>query len=165
MKNIIFLISSILILSCGKDSRYIGDTTALKNGEHWDGFNEMKPMRSLDNYFRITSATGEIGGDHDILRIFKLPYQESKHIVHRTNGVTNDSLVGVSYGTTVGGDQPTGGWNVPEVIDSSNYVEITFYDEDSGEVEGVFNLTLVGGPEPDTVRFENGQFKGKICDN
>ena len=165
MKNIILLITSILIISCEKDNRHQGATTALINGENWDGFNEMKPMSNMEEYFYIASATGDIEGNHDILSIFKLPYQEGRYIVHRTNGVTNDSLVGVSYNEVIGGDQYVGGGNVPEIPDSSNYVEITFYDECSQKVEGIFNLTLVGGPEPDTIRFENGQFEGKISDD
>ena len=165
MKNIALLIISILILGCEKDNRHQGDTTALINGENWDGFNEMRPMSDMEGYFHIPSATGDIGGSHDRLRIFNLPYKEGKYIVYRTNGVNNDSLVGASYSTIIGGDQPSGSWSVPEMSDSSSYVEITFYDECSQKVEGIFNLTLVGGPEPDTIRFENGQFEGKISDD
>ncbi len=166
MKNIILFLIFTLALSCGRDNRHRGDTNALKNGENWDGFNEMRPMNSMEEYFYIVSATGEISGNHDKLSIFKLPYEEGRHTVHRTGNNTIDSLVGVAYVTIAGGDQPTGGWNVPEIPDSSNYVEITFYDECTQEVEGFFNLTLVGGPiPPDTVHFENGHFEGKICDD
>ncbi len=167
MKKILCLIIVFTFISCNKNKVHEGNTTAFKNGEEWNVSNVIRPKRPLSDYFKVSSRTFDsFGAIEEDLDIFKIPYDTGKYYLHQTNGVTDDSLVGANLLVFLEGDQLIGGWGIPEEPDSSNYVHITFYDECTREVEGTFNCTLVGntidGTGPDTIRFTDGRFEGKI---
>jgi len=158
----------VICFSCGKDNkRYEGEATALMNGEDWKAISIVLPNTPLDNYFEIYLKTLDNFGDtKERLNVFKIPYETGKYYLHDTNGNLNDSLSGASYTTFLEGDQLTGAWGIEGESDSSNYIDITYYDESTGEVEGIFNCTLVGNTildtGPDTIRFTDGWFEGRI---
>ncbi len=173
MKKILILIvlfATLFTTSCDKMNRYTGDTTMEKNGVEWSGNNyaynrdntDYKSF-SLDSRVEISSSIVEK------LSIFKIPCEEGTFYLSKTGALTRDSLIGATLDRILESDQLTGAWSLPEEPDSSNYIQITFYDECNGTIEGNFNCTLFGvtlGPNqpltPDTVYITNGYFEGRI---
>ncbi len=163
------LLGLIIIIGCNKENKnHVCDTTALKNGDKWEANSITFQHRLFPEYFNLRAGTDISDDRDDVLDIYKIPFKTGIHYIYRNNAIDNDSLVGAHYYTYIGGDQRTGSWLMSETPDSSNYIHITFYDECSRKVEGIFNCTLVGtsldGTEPDTIRFTNGWFEGKISE-
>lgn len=175
MKKILFfaLFFSLICLSCRKKGKLCrGEASALLNGEIWKPpAVKMEPhIPFSDKYFFIGLGTLDDFGDVEYaLNIYKIPYGVGKYYLHRANPTVDDSLTGISLLQYLEVDQLIGGWGVEEEPDSSNYIDISFYDESTGEVEGTFNFTLSGRTiftyERDTLRFTDGRFEGRICDD
>ncbi len=168
MKKISYFFIILFFLGCHKNKACEGEGTAFKNGEPWYARSLTTPDKPFsDDFFAVNLRTFDNLGDvKEKLRFFKIPYKTGTYYLNSTNSLVNDSLFGSNFTTFLEGDQLTGAWGIPEESDSSNYVHITFYDECTREVEGMFNCTLVGGTidgtGPDTIRFTDGRFEGKI---
>ncbi len=169
MKKVIILLL-VLTLGCDKLTRHCGDTTMDKNGVSWSGTNvaynrDNTGFKSFSLDSRAEISTSRV----EKLDIFKIPCKEGTFYLSKTNAIINDSLTGAGLTRTLEGDQLIGGWSLPEEPDSSNYIQVTFYDECNGRVEGYFNCTLMGYTlEPydtivlDTIHLTNGWFEAKI---
>jgi hypothetical protein len=64
-------------------------------------------------------------------------------------------------------DQPLGYYELIESDSNTNLVSLTSYDTLSKEIKGTFNLSFIVSERPyssypDTIRFKNGKFSGKI---
>ncbi len=163
------LLGLIIITGCRKENKnHVCDTTALRNGDEWEANSITFQHRLFPEYFNLRAGTDISDDRDDKLDIHKIPYKTGIHYMYRGSAIENDSLVGADYYTYIGGDQITGSWSISEIPDSSNYIHITFYDECTRKVEGTFNCTLVGtsfdGTAPDTIRFTDGRFEGKISE-
>ena len=67
-------------------------------------------------------------------------------------------------------DFPIGGYTLLESDSNTNRVTLTAYDTLSKEIKGTFNLTYIFVSKPfpnypDTLRFRNGNFHGKLIEN
>ena len=165
------MLLSFICFSCRKDGKHCeGEATVFLNGEEWRASSTMNPDAQLDNYFRIKFLTfDDLGDVEKKLSISNIPYKVGKYYLYRSNLFIGDSLTTVSLSQYLEGDQQIGAWGLEEDPDSANYVDISFYDEWTGEVEGTFNFTLSGRTiftyERDTLRFTDGWFEGRICDD
>jgi len=177
MKYFIYFFAAISILSaCNKKAdiepvlppNYWGEATAEKNGQLWsahpgcwiDLVDKKSIVVELDSFFKgrrlyylaeslIIAKIPPIPGTYKVERSFVDTAGTNSHF-----GFWDD-------------DQPLGLYNILESDSATNRVTLASYDTLTKEIKGSFNLTyiVVNRPyphTPDTIRFRNGQFHGKL---
>ena len=181
-KQIIILMAtiSIIVSGCSKEEiqlnrNYWGEVQASKNGEVW------KPYVYATNYTRDADyATIEMAtyNNDNIARenlsfskiAKKVGYNsiKSREVIDVAD--ENNILYYSSYYTLVAdGDVICSSYQVDDSVEVAGYVDVTKYDEESGILEGTFEVTLIKDRScdenaPDTLHFTEGVFYTKIQD-
>ena len=171
MKNFVFCVFISFFLACCSDPEkpslpddYWGEASAERNGKPWitnpacwidrnDNTNIVVQLDSfIDSYYLKES-----------LIILGIPPFLGTYKVHKATAAIelNSSL------SMWDADFPIGGYILLEADSNTNLVTLASYDTLSKEVKGTFNLTYVFVSKPfpdypDTLRFKNGKFHGKI---
>ena len=176
MKNLVLLLAVLVSFqSCKDDPSFIpdiywGEVSALKNGQPWKGLIYAQPNKPYGFFVRIDVFKNQ-EFHREALTIFKIPYDIQKNTIDTIRFEIDTALTGASYATLVDdGDVLGDGFKVYEG-ETENYITVTSYNEETGEVGGEFEVTFVfsepGGNRsdpsaPDTIRFTNGQFHTKV---
>ena len=171
MKNVFYFAFISFLLACGRDPEkpslpndYWGEASAERNGKPWttnpacwidrnDNTNIVVQLDSfIDNYYLKES-----------LIILGIPPSLGTYSVHKLT-VAKDLNSSLSMWDA---DLPIGGYSLLESDSNNNQVTLSSYDTLSKEIKGTFNLTYIFVSKPfpnypDTLRFRNGRFHGKI---
>lgn len=174
-KILFFLTMAVFFVHCKKESDfdefgYSGKGTALLNRMYWSGSSYFFPNASTCapdtcitigfHYFENGYVCGNISIQYVPLSVGK------KKLGYAPNfeKVNNKFL----YSTIEGGDLVTGIYQIYEESED-NFVDITAYNAETGDIKGSFQATVVmisaftpQGAVPDTIRITNGDFYGKV---
>jgi hypothetical protein len=171
MKHVLYFAFLVFLFACKKEPAkpalpegFYGIASAERNGKPWtahpacwislvDHTNLVVELDSFwqDFYFKESLI---FSGIPPFLGTYKL---------HKSTGV-NDLNADLSMWDS---DQPLGGYSLIESDSNTNIVSLTAYDTLSKEIKGTFNLSFIVSERPyssypDTIRFKNGKFSGKI---
>jgi hypothetical protein len=104
------------------------------------------------------------------LVIYKIPFEERRVEINMTDPRDADGLTGANFFIKNGDDALEGHYEIAEVAEIDNYIEITeiVLDEVSGKFELAFvkdSLTALSREYlPDTMIFRNGTFHTRVVD-
>lgn len=177
MKNLLILLTVLTAFqSCQEEPSlipdiYWGEASAIKNGEPWNGLIYAQPDEPYGYGFSISiNAFNKQQILRENLHFYKIPYIVKKNKIDTIELRIDTVLTGASYNTILDDGDVLG--DIFDVYNgaSENYIRVTSYDENSGEVRGEFAVTFVfdetdnrsDPTAPDTIRFTNGQFHTKI---
>lgn len=186
IKNIFYLtilIVCLLLISCKKTIEdpiirpHSGEGTALKDGKNWLGEPYAIFLKPEEEVLGVSiEVFNELGFLRQLLSFYKIPPQVGLYPLNNTIISDNDDLIGAGYYTlSSDGDVLGGIWNILETAD--NQLEITDVNVETGDIEGIFQVTMVLDsmirsqyidelqvplPYEDTIRFTDGQFFTKI---
>ncbi len=185
MKNLILILLVILVSllsSCDKEevNSQVVDTgycNALKNGAEWSGKIILGTSHRNEDELYIAI---KVYNKDNILRESLFFSKISKGLGSnpmKKRGIldvddTNNVLTYASYYTSIlDGDVGCDSYQVADSVEVAGYVNVTKYDEQSGVVEGTFEVTLVkefgcdSEPNaPNTIHFTKGVFSTKVQD-
>lgn len=177
MKRLLILSILIPVLySCKEEQSlipdiYWGEVSAIKNGQPWSGLIYARPNEPYGFYIRI-EVFNEQEFHREALTIFKIPNELKKNRIDTVQAEIDTLLTGASYATLVDDGDVLGDLFKVYEGEMENYITITSYNEETGEVRGNFEVAFVFGEgvvgtksdptAPDTIRFTNGQFHTKI---
>jgi hypothetical protein len=172
MKSLFSLFSLVAITSCAPtpekpslDEGYWGEASALRNGETWRT-NPACWISQIDKTTLIVQLDSFIDKYYykEGLIINGIPPQVGTYPVKKFKGneINLHSVLSMwDY------DLPLGGYHLLESDSNTNRVTLLSYDTLTRELTGSFNLSfLVSGRPypsyPDTIRFTNGFFHGRL---
>ena len=178
---ILLAIMSILASSCSKEEvqlnrNYIGTVQVLKNGEKW------KPMiyathnvREPDYIYIEMGIYDSQSIQREILSLHRVGKKEGYNSIKNRDTIENfqdenNIRYYASYYTSAAdGDVGCASYQVDDSVEVAGHVDVTRYDEESGILEGTFEVTLVKERScdknaPDTLHFTEGVFYTKIQD-
>ncbi len=190
---VIVLLAGLMLPACRKNeepSPYWGTASAWFNGENWNELRgwklqvsgatgapaDLPPCQPGILHIVMEKSTSE-GIRREVLSITKIPPAVGTYPVHIFKNCQENKLVGSGY-SLVGadGDVLLDSYRVLETED--NWVEVTDYNANTGEIRGNFQIAFVHGGAydvvkrekvvtsfPDTVRFTNGQFHTRVITN
>jgi hypothetical protein len=175
MRPIFFsFITLTLLLGCQKEENknpYVGEASALKNGELWEAYTWYSTFRKDSNEIDLIVAVADKDNIvREELQFLNLPLIEGKHLLDTMSPQIFLINFGVFYITSVADGDVTGDTFYSPGMNPENYVIVDSYDTVTNELVGRFNTFLVLGPWrpkfdqslPDTLRFEDGRFNIKI---
>jgi len=178
MKAIIYVMFIAIagLQSCKEEESYIpdiywGEANALKNGESWTGLvyaqtdNPEEFVLNIDVYhkkeFRKESFV-----------IFNIPYKVQKNKIDTVRIGAFNSATGGYYDYSISYIEncfTENRFKMVNEVNSENYVTITSYNEDTKEVWGEFQASLIVDntfrkwpSAPDSIRFMKGKFHTMI---
>ena len=164
---ICLLLLTLMFQGCERDSyfppdKYRGEAGALKNGKKWRAWvyarsEKLYPQHGFHIGMHIYNENLELRED---LGIYRIPYAIQTNVIDTFLSHIDTVLSGASFGTFIDdGDVLSVLYLVDKQLGFVNYVSVTSYDPETGEISGNFQVTLVSenGP-PDTVRFTDGHF-------
>ncbi|MBX2890231.1 MAG: hypothetical protein KF734_04840 [Saprospiraceae bacterium] len=168
-----FLVITLTLFSCDKEegSLYWGETSALKNGSNWSGKIKAPKSNFAESKIEIiVHAFDEQGIWLETLGFYKVPTEIGIYKLTLTsNQPPDDSLVGALYAN--GYDDELYDFYKIADNDSTSYLEITDYNENTTEIKGKFNMILWRRKDlpgalnaPDSIVFSNGVFHTRIRD-
>ncbi len=176
MKYYIILLVVIFSISysCNKafdEYGYYGVGSALFNNQMFDGKTRIlyengfcKPDSCIS--IKVDNEDGEGLMQGRIILSF-VPLKTGKFELEPDSSVLSDHLYQVTY--VVGVDDLFFGTYHIYQKDTSNWIIINKFNLQTGDVNGSFQATVVRSPnwlsvgqKPDTIRFSNGKFYGKI---
>ena len=172
MKYFFYFALISLFLACGKNQEkpslpenYWGEASAERNGKPWatnpvcwiNIVNKTNVIIELDSFINNYYLK-------ESLIIFDIPPFLGTYKVNKLTAAKdlNSSL------SMWDADLSIGGYTLLESDSNTNRVTLTSYDTLSKEIKGTFNLTYIVVPPgpypdyPDTIRFRNGKFHGKL---
>ncbi len=172
--NIFISLVGLLLLvgACKEEQRvipaiYWGEITALKNGEPWRGEIRANPNKLEGDGFDISV---DVYDDKSIriefLSIVRIPLLEQYTIVDTL--LFPEGIMGKSTSAGYGlshDDAQIAFYYVLEEDGITNYINVTSYNEATGEVKGEFEISYLqtrAQSVPDTVRFTEGLFHTRI---
>lgn len=174
----IFLIPLTILQSCKEDPSiipdiYWGEASAIKNGEPWSGRIYAQPNEPYGYGFDISiDVFNNQEFLREVLHIAKIPYNMSKTKIDTLDIRVDVTLTAASYSSLVDDGDVLGDLFKVYEGEEENYIIITEYNEETGEIRGEFEVAFVfdEGPlgtrsdptVPDTIRFTNGTFHTKI---
>jgi len=158
MKTALFLFMALSIFSCKNDKKaepklHAENYTSTLNDQAWNGLMEIQRNDQDDS---LTFLAIVQPGNEEVL-FMRIKF----------DGVGSYSLNKgqASYYSTVGRDVIVSRYALAPHV--TGQLTITNYDAYHKQVEGTFDISLVknysnGDKKPDTLRFRNGLFKGKL---
>jgi hypothetical protein len=177
-KIMILLFIGLLPFSCRYDSvfdeqGFSGEGSAIKNGVYWGTKLLVVPKNNFCNPDTCIAihlrSYNENGTPTSYLNIDFVEPKVGKRTLNYTASIFERIDHKVDYGVfSSEGHVAIGGYHVFEQT-SRNYVEITQINLETGYIKGVFQMDVVrdsfwtpSGSIPDTIRFTNGKFEGRI---
>ena len=174
MKNFFSFLFLATILSCvptpekpSLDEGYWGEAFALRNGELWKT-NPACWISQLDNTTLIVQLDSFIENYcyKEGLIFANIPPKIGTYPVKKFK--SNESNL-YSVLSMWDADSPLGGYHILEADSNTNRFTLLSYDTLSKEMTGAFNVGfLVSGKPypsyPDTIRFKNGYFHGRLIE-
>lgn len=178
-KTISFPVTCIVLLSClvsckKQHLEYWGSASVQFNGNSWvaekvrcSNVSNCLPMKMFHLQLNKYSIEGFL---RESIVFTRIPLQEGRHELE-LNLTENNCSSGphVLYATS--GDHGDVNKDIYQLDGTfNNYIDISRYDEKSGELKGRFDLLLIVRPPkfdalaPDTVRLANGVFHTKLLD-
>ena len=167
------ILTSVTIISCKKENtgetpkfppNYWGEASAQKNGIIWKAAPVCQTNFNNNNTSTI-EIDSFINGSFltESLMFQEVPLAIGTYDVFKSTGVDNGVLDSHLYFWE--SDVPLGLYHVLEGF--PNQLTISSYDTTSKEIKGAFTLTLLVDHRPypgapDTIRFTNGQFHGRL---
>lgn len=187
---LVLVLSGLGLNACKKKEDpgpYWGTAFASFNGEYWNdlrgwqmrvlastGANaDLPPCQPGIVHVMMEKSTPE-GYAREVLYINKIPPNIGTYPVHIFKVCQENILVGANFHLLgADGDVLLDSYQVLETED--NWVNISSYNANTGEVRGTFQISFVHGSAedvvkrekvvtdfPDTIRFTNGQFHTRI---
>lgn len=170
----IIVVITIFLIACKKEEKespYIGEAFAFKNGVKWDAYTYTSSFKNDINEIDIIIST--IDKENIIreqLNIFNLPLKVGKYSTDTMFGNLLLENFGILYTTLVDDGDVIGDAYYSPPINDENFVSVDSYNSNSGDLSGRFSFYLVlglGRPKfdqslPDTMRFVDGRFNVKI---
>ena len=181
-KQIMILLAIVSILaSCSEDEMrlnipYFGVAQALKNGEKWKPLIYATHNRREPDYIYITmDIYNKQGFERESLSLDRIPkkvgrsFIKARDIIEDFEDENNIRHYSSYYTLVADGDIICSSYQVDDSVEVAGYVDVTRYDEESGILEGTFEVTLVKDRScdesaPDTLHFTEGVFYTKIQD-
>jgi hypothetical protein len=181
-KQIIILLAIVSILaSCSKDEinlriPYFGEARTFKNGKAWKPFIYATHNKTEPNYIYITMGIHDKQGiRRESLTLNRIPKKVGNSLIKPRDTIENFEYVNnirhySSYYTLVAdGDVLCSSYQVDDSVEVAGYVNVTKYDEKSGVLEGIFEVTLIKEGSCDTdlpnvLHFTNGTFSTRVQD-
>jgi hypothetical protein len=152
--------------------RYTGTASAIKNGEEWNALSFYTESNVFPGIFsmgaHVHSKEEDIMSSLYIGNIKNhLEYQEITAI----NSWDDPDYLSSHYVTIIGRDALNDIYDL-DTTAVNNFIQITRYNVDNQEIEGIFNVTLVlsrdgfkTGTLPQKLEFSNGKFKAVVQKN
>jgi hypothetical protein len=162
---------SVCLAGCekDKDGKYDGEAAAFKNGTSWVAKTTAYPNHMSDTKVDISIGTFDDQGFFiENVLFFKIPKKKGRYsLAYTFNQMPDDTLKGARYFNS-DGDQLSDIFDITET-DSMSYLEITEYNEKTGELKGDFGMVLwpsLSGSwnAPDSIVFSNGTFRARVKD-
>jgi hypothetical protein len=174
MRKAIFALILIIAMGCTEDRFQYdfsnGKASAKLNNSEWEGQGsgyENELVGGFDMYYEVFNKHGFL---RQSLLFIKIPTQPGQYSLHNTSGQSMDTITGSSFVTSSDDGDVTE--DIYQVFENPNesYVEVEIYDQSTRWLEGNFKATYYikpGRPKtnpnnPDTLRFENGEFRVRI---
>ena len=141
---------------------YNGEARAIKEGKPWNAWIYAKPRRLYPQHGFYLSM--DVYNTNLYLRegltFFSIPYSTGTYTVDTISIYSDTALTGASYGTYIDdGDVLSQLYDVIHDLGHDNYIRITSYNTQTGEIHGEFQVTVATKSPPlDTLHFTEGYF-------
>ncbi|WP_375559690.1 hypothetical protein ACE193_18450 [Bernardetia sp. OM2101] len=182
-KQIIILLAilSMLVSSCSKDEiqlskNYFGTVEVLKSGQKWKPLIYASVNVQESQYIQLEMAIYDKKNiARERLRFYIISKKEgynavkSNEIIPDADNENNIRFYSSYYTYAADGDVGCDIYSVADSTENAGNVTVTKYDDESGIIEGTFEVTLVKESScnpnaPDTLHFTEGVFSTKIQD-
>lgn len=172
MKRIFYMVTAIFCVACGeKVDPFKGEASALKNGVVWESAAyAVSYAAHPQNYDIVLVVKNEEGILRGQLSLFDIPKDSvltaKLYRIVSTDTARIDGRVNAVYSDSYQDGDVSGPMYQPiDNTTSNDFVQITSYNKNTNEIEGIFGCTLFNYydndsyfPE-DSIKFEQGKFK------
>ena len=182
MKHLLaILIAMMLFSACKKETQkpeeeviYLGDATALKNGDTWSAKTSGKYFHTDTSTFSLLIENYTVDGyRRGSLLFMRIPYKNGTfffNIYEYGTSSANDTIQTCTFHTVLD-DGDVVGDAYQLVRDSAAWLTVRIKDASTGDIEGEFSAEFVKwlymGEEydpasPDTIIFTNGTYNARV---